>query len=409
MILRSHAGSRGVLTGIALSLCAPAHADSLDAALTGAKPILDTRLRYESVEQPTTASRPHESADAITIQMRLGFETAKAWNTTLLAEGEFVSSLVDRYNSTANGKTQYPLVADPNVSEINRFQLTNTGLEGTVITLGRQRMILDDHRFVGNVVWRQNEQTFDALRVVNTSVRNLTLDVSYVNGVRRVFGENSVTQLPTFDGDIVLANAAYRLPIGKATAFAYLLDLDNSPANSSATYGFRFSGKAPAGKAQIAYIASYATQSDYGNNPASYDADYYLAELSATLGSVSANVGVERLSGDGRSAFSTPLATLHKFQGWADVFLATPVNGIEDQYLGVGYTARLGPFDSLGLTSVYHDFQATRGSGDLGTEVDLQLSGKIRRLTALLKYADYQGPTGAQDVRKWWAELAFAW
>lgn len=406
---RSHRRSRQLLIGLAIALGSSAHADSLNDAITGSKVILDTRLRYESVEQPTTAVRTHETAEAATIRIRVGFETAKAWNTSLLAEGEFVRELVDHYNSTANRKTQYPIIGDPRVSEINRLQLTNTSLNGTTITLGRQRLLLDDQRFVGNVGWRQNEQTFDALRVVNTSVRNLTLDATYANSVRRVFGENSVAQLPTFEGDVVLANASYQLPIGKATVFGYLLDFDNSAANSSATYGVRFAGKKEIGQGALGYIASYATQSDYADNPADYDEDYYLAELTATFASVSANVGLEHLSGNGMNAFSTPLATLHKFQGWADVFLTTPANGLEDRYVGVGYTSRFASFDAFAVQTTYHDFRSTRGSTDLGSEIDLQLSAKIRRFTALLKYADYQGPTSAQDVKKWWAEVAFAW
>ena len=70
----------------------------------------------------------------------------------------------------------YPVVADPESYEINRLQLTNTSIIDTTITLGRQRIVLDDHRFVGNVGWRQNEQTFDALRVVNKHIPNLTID-----------------------------------------------------------------------------------------------------------------------------------------------------------------------------------------------------------------------------------------
>ena len=41
--------------------------------------------------------------------------------------------------------------------------------------------------------------------------------------------------------------------------------------------------------------------------------------------------GYELLGSDGVTvAFSTPLATLHAFEGWADKFLATPAAGITD-------------------------------------------------------------------------------
>ena len=120
---------------------------------------------------------------------RLGFETGKAWNTALLVEGEAVIPLQDDYrpdpSSTENAI--YPVVADPESYEFNRFQLTNTSLPGTTLTLGRQRIGLDDQRFVGGVAWRQNEQTFDAFRMVNRSVTNLVLDATYLNRVNRDF------------------------------------------------------------------------------------------------------------------------------------------------------------------------------------------------------------------------------
>lgn len=408
--------SSRILLRPVLLLCAAAAvpggvavAGALDDAIAASKPIIDARLRFELVDQPTTLTRTEDTASALTARLRAGFETGKYKDTTLLVEGEFVGSWIDDHNSTANGHAAYPIVADPKVSELNRFQLTHTGIKNTVLTIGRQRLLLDDQRFVGNVGWRQNEQTFDAVRVVNKPTTKLTLDLGYVNEVRRVFGENSLTQLPTFDGDIILANAGYQFKAGRLTAFTYLLDLDNSAVNSSATVGARFSGQADAGKTKIIYSASYGRQSDHGNNPLSYDADYYLGEIGATRAGFNVTAGFERLGSDGVRGFATPLATLHKFQGWADVFLATPANGIDDRYLGLGYASKAGPFNALSLSTVYHDYETARGDASLGDEINLQLSGKIGRVTALLKYADYSGAAAAQDVRKLWAEVSVAW
>lgn len=384
------------------------HADTLDEAIAGSKPLLDVRMRYERVEQPTTPTRTEDTADALTARLRAGFETGSAWNTRLLVEGEFVSDWIDDFNSTANSRTQFPIVADPRASELNRLQLTNTSLPGTVITLGRQRINLDDQRFVGNVGWRQNEQTYDGVRVVNTSVPKLTADITYIDRVNRVFGEHSLAQLPVFRGDIVLANLVYALPVGKLTAFGYLLDLDNSPANSSATTGLRFAGQRPAGPLKISYTASWASQSDHGNNPADYHASYVLGELGLGYRGFTSMLGYERL-GAGVRSFATPLATLHKFQGWADVFLTTPADGIEDRYVSLGYSAKAGPFDNLNASAVYHDYDAARGPAGLGHESDLLLSARVRHVTGTLKYADYSGHTAAQDVSKFWFEVTLAW
>ncbi len=396
-----------LIAGLALAAGAT-QAQTLDQAVAGSKVIIDARLRYERVEQPVAAARTENVADALTARLRAGFETGAAWDTRLLVEGEFVDDWIGDFNSTANGRTQYPIVADPAASELNRLQLTNTSLPGTTITLGRQRINLDDQRFVGNVGWRQNEQTYDALRVVNTSISKLTVDVSYVDRVNRVFGENSVTQLPTFRGDMVLANLAYQLPFGKLTGFGYLLDLSNSAASSSVTAGLRFAGQKPAGPFKFSYTASWARQTDHGNNPVDYDASYLLGELGLGRGGFAATLGYEKL-GAGARSFTTPLATLHKFQGWADVFLTTPANGIADGYASLGYSAKWAPLDNLNLTGVFHQYDAARGGASLGHETDLLLSARRQRVTGTLKYADYSGPVAAQDISKLWFELAVAW
>ncbi len=100
--------------------------------------------------------------------------------------------------------------------------------------------------------------------------------------------------------------------------------------------------------------------------------------------------GYELLEGDGVKGFTTPLATLHRFQGWADKFLTTPVNGLADKYVNVGYTTKgVGPLDTLGLTASWHEYESDRLSIDYGSELNLQLQARYRRFTGMLKYADY--------------------
>ena len=54
---------------------------------------------------------------------------------------------------------------------------------------------------------------------------------------------------------------------------------------------------------------------------------------SPTTGIVTVKAAYESLEGNGARGFSTPLATLHAFQGWADVFLNTPADGVDDASL----------------------------------------------------------------------------
>jgi hypothetical protein len=403
-----------------------AHADGLEpikGAFGEMKPIIDTRLRMENVDQDGIA----EDAHALTLRARLGFETGKAWNTSLLLEGEAVIPIQDDYrpDPTLAANTAYPVVADREAYEINRFQLTNTSLPGTTLTLGRQRIALDDQRFVGPVGWRQNEQTFDAFRMVNRSVANLTLDATYLNRVNRLFGDDS--RQGDYKGDTFLLNAGYQTKLGKISAFGYLLDFEpivtiaaglNPVRDSTSTYGLRFAGEKPVGKIKLAYAASYATQTDYADNPLDFDLDYQFAEFTATFRQFGLGVGAEILEGNGLpglagKGFTTPLATLHKFQGWADKFLTTPANGLEDLYATASVTLKgVASLDTLGFIASYHDYNAEQISADYGDEWNLSLAAKHKRFNAMLKYADYrQGNVLAvgRNTEKLWLQLEFIW
>jgi len=391
---------------VATAWCCRAAADGVDTverAFSATKPLVDLRLRSESVDQDGLP----EDASALTLRGRVGFETGEAWGFKLLAEAELLWPLSDDYNDTINGKTQFPIVADPEAYEVNRLQLANTSIPDTTLVLGRQRISYDDQRFVDNVAWRQNEQTFDALRVTNKSVRGLTIDLAYLNQVNRVVGSDS--PVGRYTGDNYLANVSYDTPVGKFTGFAYLLDFQEAATDSTATIGVRYAAQRVISGVKLVGFVSYADQQDRAANPLDYSTQYFAAELAGTLKGWTAAAGIEVLGGDGVRGFSTPLATLHKFQGWADKFLTTPVNGIDDRYLSLGYSKKpLGPLDSLSALVVYHLFESERLSLDYGSEANFLLQARWRRFTALLKYADYRADGFATDTRKFWIQLEFA-
>lgn len=390
---------------VAFGWCAPAMADDqvlphVLAAARESKPIVDVRLRSEEVDQEGMS----QNATAITLRGRLGFETGKVWSTALLAEAELLWPLEERYNSTVNGKTAFPIVPDPESYEINRLQLANTAIPGTTIVVGRQRIVLDDQRFVGNVAWRQNEQTFDAVRVTNVSIRNVTVDVAYIEQVDRLFGRNSPQG--RYEGDNYLANVGYQTPLGRLTGFAYLLDLEESPLDSSETVGVRFAGEHPWRRIKLGYSASWATQQERASNPLDYSVDYRAFELTGNLSAYTAGIGMEVLGGDGARGFATPLGTPHKSQGWADKFPFTPADGLDNRYIKLGYARRqVGKLDSFSATASFHVYEADRGSARYGSETDLQLQGTWGRWTAVLKAADYRASSFATDTRKYWAQV----
>jgi hypothetical protein len=411
-----------VLAGLLVAGAAQA-ANPVTGAFGETKPLVDLRLRYENVQQEATPAL--NTANALTLRARLGFETGKAWNTALLAEIEAVAPLMDNYradNAVAGVKTNLPVVADPEDQEINRLQLTNTSIANTTITLGRQRINLDDQRFIGNVGWRQNEQTYDALRVVNRSIANLVIDGGYIRQVNRVFGPDS-PQSP-YKGDSYYGNVSYQFKVGKLSGFTYLLDFDpittiaaglNPARVATSTYGARFAGDRPVGRIKLGYIVSWATQSDRGRNPLQIDNDYRLLELTATWRQFSFGLGNEVLEGDGTAGFATPLATLHKFQGWVDKFLTTPANGIDDRYASLTWMKKgVGPLDTLTAVVTYHDYRPERIAGDYGHEFNASLSAKYHRFNGMLKYGSYKADaatplTVARDTRKFWAQLEFAY
>lgn len=406
-----------VAGALAAGFQAPAFADDADTfktAMAETKPIFDLRLRAENVDQDGIANDAH----ATTLRARLGFETGKAWNTSLLVEGEGILPIQDDYrpDPMIATMTTYPVVADAEGYEVNRFQLTNTSLPGTTLTLGRQRIALDDQRFVGPVGWRQNEQTFDALRVVNKSVKNLVIDATYFNKVNRLFGEDSPQG--DYEGDSALLNASYGWKYAKVTAFNYLLDFENIVAvpaavrDSTSTLGLRVAGDVPADKVKLSYAVSYAKQEDYADNPLAFDLDYKFAELTASYRLFSLGYGLEIMEGNGVKGFSTPLATLHKFQGWADKFLTTPANGLDDRYItgGISLKKVIG-LDTLGLIVTRHDYETERTGVDFGSELNVSLAAKIKKVNVMLKYADYeQGAAGSPlDTQKVWGQVEFVW
>lgn len=160
-----------------------AQAVTFTEALTGGTPNLDVRLRYESVDQGGFA----DDAEGLTLRGRLGYTTGRFAGFGATAEFEYTTALdPDNFNSTTNGLVRYPVIADPDSTELNQAHLSDSGLADTVFKYGAQRIKLDNDRFVGNVGWRQNEQTFDAFSVVNKSLPDTALTYAYLSEVNTI-------------------------------------------------------------------------------------------------------------------------------------------------------------------------------------------------------------------------------
>lgn len=367
-------------------------------------PLLDARLRYETADQ---ANLP-DNAQAVTLRIRPGFEI-KSEGFGFLAEAEATVAVIDDYNDTlpGSGREPFPTVADPENVELNRLQVSYLK-SGMGVIVGRQRIILDNARFVGNVGWRQNEQTFDAVRG-QAKLGAVALDATYAISQRTVFGVDSPNE--HFDGDLMLLSGGVDLKTVNAKAFAYLIDYDTRLAFSSQTYGALATAEIPVSAlANVSVLASFARQSDYGGNPVSYEADYYNLQVGLGLAGFTLAAGYEELGSDhGVAAFQTPLATLHAFNGWADMFLTTPAAGLRDRYVTVGRSIELPFLPGLRAELTYHDFDSDHGRLDYGHEWDASLGFKLGPARFLAKYANYQARSFAFDTEKFWlqAEISF--
>lgn len=391
-----------LLTAIIIGLAANpgiVFADDITVALTGGKAKLDIRYRYEEVDQGGVFARDNQ-ATASTLRTRLGFETGSFYNLTGLIEMENIADAgADKY---APKKAGYPVIGDPTLTEMNQAWIQFAGIPKTQFKLGRQRLILDNARFVGNVGWRQNEQTFDAATIINQSIKDTTLQYSYLDASHTITGTAADTSSHLF-------NAKYTgLPLGAMTLYSYRLDFDPGFGTDTQTVGLRFDGKSDmGGDRSLLYTAEYATQADFQES-ANIDTDYQLLEGGVGISGITVKAGYELLGGadGGTAAFATPLATLHTFNGWADKFLTTPSLGLNDIYLSVGATAV-----GVNLMAMYHEFSSDQGRTDFGTETDLQALKKFGKNYAVgMKYAAFDKgsvSTYTETDKFWvWGELS---
>jgi len=379
--------------------------DGLSKMVSDGKASLDIRYRYENVDQDNDKFK--DDATANTVRSRITLATAAWGGVSALVEFDDVTNLgSDDYNSLENGNGQYPVIADPEGTDINQFWFKWAG-ENIDGTLGRQRILHGNQRFIGGVAWRQNEQTYDSLRGTWKPMDVLKLDLSYVNNVSRIFGPQDGAQPADLEGDNIFFRADYQIsPDQKIAGYGYWLDFDEdrdysagkTVDNSTDTYGIEYSGKFD----WFSLAAAYATQSDAGSSTLNYDADYYMVELGATFSGVGFKGGYEVLGAGDGVGFKTPLATLHKFQGWADKFLGTPKDGIEDFYIGA--SGKLGP---VKLAAIYHDFQAEDTSDDYGTELDLVATWSVnKQFSVQAKYATFDSDSDSyDDTDKAWITL----
>ena len=369
---------------------------------------LNVRYRYEEVDQDGL-----ETAKGDPIRLRLGYLTPQYSGLQGYVEGLINTTVfVDDFNDTISGTNkEFAAIPDPDDEALNQAWVSWDTIGDTILKGGRQKIAYDNQRFVSPCAFRQLEQTFDAASLVSETVGNFTLSAAYLWNVLNVKNQESTMQTP-------LVNVKYAFPgIGSISGYGYWLDYrdaedsGSSPyAYSSQTVGLRLSGEAAVSERfNLLYTAEYASQSDYGDNPESFDADYYhlvggvaFSQKASLLNTMSAKFGYEVLGSDNGVPFQTPLGANHKFNGWADIFgINKPADGLRDLYGAIG--AAIGP---VKLDFIYHDFTADEGDSDYGSEIDVKLAWKIKQhCTLAASYASYDADQYKSDTDKLWLEL----
>jgi len=371
------------------------------------KPTVYVRYRMEDVSQdtPTGALIPNTDAHASTMRLALGYGTKPYKGLSGYAQYEGVFGVGNEmYNSGNNGLTRYPVVTDhaENHEIQQAFALYAPAYAPrTALKVGRQDIALDNQRFIGTVAWRQDWQSFDAVTATSSYIRNLTLHYSYLDRVHRIVPEDAVGGEVEMDGHLL--NIAYKLPdIGTITGYAYLLDFDRTATfvnQSNATYGARFIGSRKLSADWVGlYLAEAAKQQDYAENSLDLDNNYFAGELGIAWKGIALKAGGEVLEGSGQAGnrFMTPLATLHAFNGWADLFLNTPNEGLRDLYVSLG--GPIAQVDGLRFAAIYHDYTSDNGDIHFGDELNLLLEYAVKKFDPNLvfgvKYAAYTADEG---------------
>ncbi len=459
-------------------------------AMMSGKPDVWLRMRYEDVNDedlpPTSPLNAADDADLLSLRAVLGYTTARYHGFYFRGSVEAATRLGsdNALNLDEDLKLAPPnllgasrvaeghaIIPDNNFEEVEEFYIGWRSPTGgcpmapgpcsgnTSFKLGRQLIIYDNHRWVGDVIWRNNNQSFDAFRIDNSSIKNLSISYSYIDKVNRLFGKDSVFNEYDMD-DSHLINISYKLPFGKLTAYRYILDFkDNSrtppkegeggtvpvftPPNinpvtgqpmgmpvgslqfpfDSDTWGVRFLGKH-----KLNDNLTLLSELEWANQDPEDDAldtlddnDYYNIELGGAFTALGKpmvlKVGHEVLEGNGVNAVQTPLSTVHAFNGWADKFVGgpggsnTPARGLKDTSVTYVVKGLIGPSK---LVFQYHKYEADKKSvngvrmKDYGDEWSMLFAKPFtKKWLGLVKYTSYDADEFSNDTQKFWAMLQY--
>lgn len=331
---------------------------------------VNARIRYEYIDGKNGAS----DVNGLGERTRIGYTFTNDEDVSVMIEAEDVH-FIDSDDRPG---------LDVPTTELNQAWIDAQGFK-----LGRQAYTLDDHRFIGDVGWRQNQQTFDALTAAFELDGQSKLSLGYLASIRRINASSQDLTGIVLNGNRKFSDAF------NLTAFAYLLDFEQSVLASSDSLGLRATGSFENNDEKYTYSLSYAKQSDNSGSASNFDLAYLAGELNASSDGFTFGLGFEVLEGDGNTGFTTPLATVHKFNGFADQFAGGSLGlggglhqGLTDYYAKFAFTL---PNVDIPITLLYHQFETENVNDFLGNEYDAVASYKLNDYATLVgKYAIYE-------------------
>lgn len=355
---------------------------------------VETRARYEFAE----ANESGLAGQALTIRVRPSLEFAVSPQLSVLGEVEAIASLLpDQRNGFLTGMGR-PGIADAETFELNRLQIVWATSERLSFALGRQRISLDDERFIGIVDFRQNQQTYDAITAAWQLPNKALLQAGYIWRVGRILGPDQPGGV--FDSESFYANLAVPVPIGQVSLYHYDLDLDDRIGSRTRlrTTGVNWRGRTFTRDFGLFWDLAFARQNNGSRAP-----DYLRAGASIERGDLGILLRLERLGSDQGTAFQTPLATLHRFQGAVDLFLVTPALGVRDiEARATWRIGSLGPVRATSFALQYNRFDPATGRGRLGQEWGGEIAGTLAATRLSLAAAHYRADAFAADTTRVW-------
>ncbi len=385
-------------------------AETITDAFKNGKANIDMRYRYGFLKSDAATRKSYPS----TLRTSLNFETDDYLG--LSGRIKFVNVSViggERYNNSLNGQITRPLEPDPKDTVVEEVYAKLTTLPMIDLYYGRKELKHGNERFVSNLNWYQNHQTFDGV-FLESFMYDSEFQFVYSRNINTIYTNKST--LGDRDGTFILTFMRNKTnPYMNFDFYSYLMKFSNPSFNiySNKTIGANLSGhKMFDSGVDINYHAEYAYQEDFKNNPTSYNESYYRAKIGFNYINLEFAVDYEEFESDGVKAFQAPLGDGHSYNGWADVFLTNipQTGGLKDLAFKFGYTIdhhELPDFiNNTKLLVDRHSFKASKGSQAYGTEFDIAIVKPINdNMKFVTAYSQYEAKRFGSDQRKLWVLL----